>query len=191
MTARTHDMFALASLVTVANYFPPSSLNLATMVTSLVGCIIGSLVPDMDQATNRLWDLIPGGDYTGKIFKKIFLKHRTLSHSLLGTYLLYLLLNWILPKVFNPQFIDPRVVVNAVMIGFISHLIADSLTTEGLPLFFPLGFKIGFPPITSLRIKTGSWIENLLFFPGILIYLFVFIAAFQNQLILLLKSVTS
>ncbi len=191
MTARTHDMFALASLVTVANYFPPPSLKLATVVACLVGCIVGSLVPDMDQATNRLWDLVPGGDFTGKIFKKFLLSHRTLSHSLLGTYLFYLLLNWLIPKVFNPQFVDPRMVIYSIMIGFVSHLLADSLTTEGLPLFFPLGFKIGFPPFASLRIKTGSWIENLIFFPGIIIYLFIFAAAYQNQLIILLKSVIS
>jgi inner membrane protein len=190
MTARTHDMFALASLVTAANYFPPASVTLATIVTSMVGCIVGSLIPDMDQATNRLWDLVPGGDFTGRIFKKFLLSHRTLSHSLLGTYLFYLLLNWLLPKIFNSQYIDPQIVVFSVMIGFISHLLADSLTTEGLPLFFPLGFKIGFPPLTSLRIKTGNWIENLIIFPGILIYLFVFITAYQDRLLILLKSIT-
>src|SRR3989338_7333367 len=83
MTARTHDAFAFASLLTVAVLFPPASLNLVTLVGGIVANIIGSLIPDMDQASNRLWDLLPAGDHLGKIFRRLFLKHRTLSHSLL------------------------------------------------------------------------------------------------------------
>jgi inner membrane protein len=187
MTARTHDMFATATLVTLGVYFPPQILTLATFFACLIGCIVGSLVPDMDQATNRLWDLFPGGDYTGKFFKKLFLGHRSLSHSLLGLYLFYVLLNLILPKIFNPQFIDPQIVQYSLMIGFISHLIADGFTTEGLPLFFPLKIKLGIPPISVLRIKTGSWVENLIIFPGTIIYLFIFSYFHQSQLITIFK----
>jgi len=65
MTARTHDVFAFASLITVAAIYPPNSLNLATLFTSLIGNVVGALIPDMDQATNRLWDLLPGGNFVG------------------------------------------------------------------------------------------------------------------------------
>ncbi len=184
-------MFAFASLVTVSVFYPPTSLNLPTLFGSLIGCVVGSLMPDMDQSSNRLWDLLPGGDYLGKIFRRVFLGHRSLSHSLLGVFLLYLLLSWLLPKLFDPSFIYPTLVLISVMIGTISHLVADSLTEEGVPLFFPLGYKFGFPPITSWRIKTGKWFEEFVIFPGIFVYLFAFIASYQSQLITILKLVTN
>jgi len=89
MTARTHDAFAFASLVTVAVYYPPESLNLLTLFAAIVGNNIGALMPDMDSAANRLWDLLPAGNFLGRIFKRIFYKHRTLSHSLLGLFIIY------------------------------------------------------------------------------------------------------
>ena len=190
MTARTHDMFAFASLVTVGSFYPPVSLNLATLIASLIGCIVGTLVPDMDQASNRLWDLFPGGDYTGRFLKKLFLGHRSLSHSLLGIYLFYVFLNFILPKIFNSDFIDYRILLFSIMTGFISHLVADGFTTEGLPLLFPLKTKFGCPPVSALRIKTGTWMEKFIIFPGIILYLFLFAFYRQSQIILLLRSVS-
>ena len=72
MTARTHDAFAFASLVTVAAFIPPASLNLLTLFAAIVGNIVGALISDMDQAGNRLWDLLPAGDTIGKIFRRVF-----------------------------------------------------------------------------------------------------------------------
>src|SRR3990167_6754525 len=105
MTARTHDAFAFASLITAAVYYPPQSLNLATLFTSFVGNVIGSLIPDMDQASNRLWDLLPAGNFLGKIFRRLFISHRSISHSLLGGYILYRLLVIVLPILFNTDYI--------------------------------------------------------------------------------------
>jgi len=179
MTARTHDAFAFASLLTIAILYPPETLNLATLMTSLVANIVGTLIPDMDQASNRLWDLLPAGDHVGKIFRRIFLRHRTLSHSLLGAFLIYKVLEWGLPKLLNSNFIDVHIVFLSVMIGYGSHLIADGLTKDGIPLFFPFPLSIGFPPISSLRITTDSWVEKFLVLPcvaGYVVWLFT-----QNQ----------
>lgn len=55
------------------------------------------------------------------------------------------------------------------MLGFTSHLLTDMVTRDGIPLFFPLGFKIGIPPLRSMRIKTGGIVEKSLIFPGLLI----------------------
>ena len=56
-----------------------------------------------------------------------------------------------------------------------AHLAADSVTTEGLPLFFPLPFKIGFPPFKFLRISTGGFWEKYVVLPGVAIFLILFI----------------
>lgn len=189
MTARTHDAFAFASLVTVAAFYPPGSLNLMTLVVAVVAADIGSLMPDMDQAGNRLWDLFPAGDTVGKVFRRIFYKHRTLSHSLVGLLLIYKFFDWFLIKILNPEFINPEVILVSIMVGIVSHLLADSLTKEGLPLFFPLKFSVGFPPIEVLRIRTGKWIENLIIYPGAWVYLIIFIYLNQERLVGVLRLV--
>jgi inner membrane protein len=183
MTARTHDAFAFASLVTVAAYYPPESLTLFTLFACLVGNITGSLIPDMDQASNRLWDLLPAGDEVGKVFRRVFIKHRTLTHSLLGVFLIYKALEWLLPKFLNTNFVDVNVVFASIMIGYISHLVADSFTKDGLPLLFPFKITFGIPPISALRIKADSWIEKYAILPFVAIYLIWFININQARLI--------
>lgn len=189
MTARTHDAFAFASLVTVAAYYPPASLNLFTLFAAIVGNVIGALIPDMDQAGNRLWDLLPGGDMVGKIFRRVFYKHRTITHSILGVFLIYKILQWLLPKILNPNFVDANVVFAAIMIGYISHLIADGMTKEGLPLLFPFKFNFGVPPIEALRITTDSWVEKYMILPGVAVYIIWFISTHQSQLIKIIKLI--
>jgi inner membrane protein len=191
MTARTHDAFAFASLVTIAAYYPPTSLNLLTLFAAIVGNNIGALIPDMDSAGNRLWDLLPAGNFLGRIFKRIFYKHRTLSHSIIGLLLIYKGLLWLLPQFLNPSFIEPKIVLYSIIIGYISHLLADSLTKEGLPLFFPFKFDFGIPPLSALRITTGKWIEKYIVFPGVWIYLFVFIYYNQGRITEIINLVTS
>src|SRR3990170_4820938 len=124
MTARTHDGVAFASLVTVGALFPPAPLNLLTLIASLIGGVIGALLPDIDQAGNRLWDLLPGGDDIGRIFRRTFYKHRTITHSLLGVFLIYTALKWLLPKFLNSSFVDPQMIFVSTMIGYLSHLVA-------------------------------------------------------------------
>ena len=189
MTSRTHDVFAFASLVTVATYYPPATLNLTTAVSCLVGNIVGSLLPDIDQASNRLWDLLPGGNLIGKYLRKIFLSHRTISHSLLGVFLINKILLWLVPKILNPGFIIIELVHASIMIGFISHLLLDSFTEEGLPLFFPLKWKFGFPPIKQWRIETGKWFEKFVVFPAIIVYSLFFIGNNQEKLTAILKLI--
>lgn len=170
MTARTHDLFAFATLVTTTALFPPNSVSLPTLMTSLVGNIVGGLIPDMDQASNKLYDLLPGSDFTGKVVGKLFMGHRNISHSLLGGYLLYKLLEFVLPRLVNTHYVDPHILLVAIMLGFASHLLADSITREGIPLFFPFSVKIGFPPFKFLRVTTDSWVEHLVVLPGVVLY---------------------
>lgn len=189
MTSRTHDMIAFASLLTVAVYNPPESHNIATTVSCLIGCTVGSLIPDLDQATNRLWDLLPVGNFVGKILRNLMLQHRTISHSLVGIFFLYQLLMWLTPKILNPSYINANLVVASIMIGVISHIAADMLTKEGVPLFFPFPFKIGFPPFEFLRITTGKFFEKAIIFPGIILYLIWFVGTYHGQLLTLVKSI--
>lgn len=170
MTARTHDMFAFALLVTAAALYPPATITLPTVMTSLVGNIVGGLIPDMDQASNKLYDLLPGSDFTGKILRRLFFGHRNISHSLLGGYLLYKLLDFALPRLFNSNYVDTHILLISIMLGFISHLIADGITKEGIPLFYPFPIKVGLPPIRFLRLTTDTWVEHIVVLPLVVLY---------------------
>ncbi|EFK96263.1 membrane protein containing DUF457, transmembrane [sediment metagenome] len=189
MVARTHDIVAFSSLVTVAVLSPPQELNVLTLFACIIGNIIGALIPDMDQAGNRIWDLLPAGNFLGKIFRRIFYKHRTITHSLLGAFLVYMFLQWLLPQIFNPAFVDSNLVLWSIMIGYASHLLADSFTKEGLPLFFPIDLNIGIPPIEFLRITTGKWVETFIVLPLVCVYLVAVVIIFQPEIAGILRLV--
>ena len=191
MTARTHDAFAFASIVTAAVYFPPQNLNLYTLLGAVIGSNIGALIPDLDDAGNRLWDFLPIGDMAGKFLRKIFYKHRTLSHSLIGLFAFYKLFEWLLPRVFNSSFVNIDILLISIMIGYISHLASDLITKEGLPLLFPLKINFGVPPLKSLRITTGSWVEKFVVLPGVTAYLIWFISINREKLVEIISKVGS
>jgi len=180
---------AFASLITIAYFYPPESINLLTLVGAVIASDVGSLIPDMDQASNRLWDLLPAGDKVGKVLRKAFFEHRTFSHSIIGTLLIYKILQFLFFKLLNPEFVNPQIILISMMIGYLSHLLADSFTKEGLPLLFPLKINFGIPPLKAFRIKTGNFIENLIIYPGIWIYLFIFIFSNQENLSKILQLI--
>jgi len=188
MTSRTHDVIAFASLVTIASLYPPKDLGVVTLFASLVGNVVGALAPDMDQAGNRLWDMLPAGNTVGKLLRKVFYKHRTLSHSILGLLIFYKITEFILPMFFNSTFVNIHLLHVSLLIGYVSHLVADAFTKEGIPLLFPLNINFGFPPLEFLRITTGKWIEKYIVFPGVGLYLVWFVINHQANLIQLFQS---
>lgn len=171
MTYRTHNVFGLAMLVAVTVNQSPQQLGWPTVILAMVANAIGSIAPDLDQASNRLWTLLPGGNLVGRVMKKIFGGHRAVSHSILGVFVFYLLNLWGLPRLLNNQFVDSEIVIIAFMIGYISHVAIDGFTEEGVPLLWPVPWKMGFPPVKSWRIKTGKWFEKWVVLPGIVVWI--------------------
>lgn len=190
MTAKTHDAFAFASLITVAVFYPPQSINLPTLIGAIIAADIGALIPDMDTAGNRLWDLLPQGHILAKFLRRIFYKHRTLTHSLIGLFGIYKLLEWGLPKFLNALYIDPNIILWSIMIGIVSHIVSDALTEEGVPLLFPLKMAFGIPPVKKIRIKTGQWFESFILYPAIWIYLAWFIRTKESILLAIIRSIS-
>lgn len=168
MVGRTHDLVAFTAMNIVVATQPLPPMTLATALVAFGTNMIGGLVPDLDDANSRIWSCFRGGSIVGKIVDP-FIGHRNISHSILGIFLFAvigklvtgLLSSWIL--------IDWNVAWWAFMIGVVSHLAADAVTRDGIPLFFPLHWKVGFPPIKFLRIKTGGLIETFLVFPGLIL----------------------
>ncbi|NCN44080.1 MAG: hypothetical protein GW882_00040 [Thiomicrospira sp.] len=106
--------------------------------------MLGSLMPDIDHP-----DSLVKKNVVVKVlsFPLILLGHRTWSHSLLILAAIY----WLWMAV--PDFFELSVL--AFAIGYISHLVGDWMTSEGIPLLFP--FPINFR--SPFYFQSGSLIE--------------------------------
>ncbi len=169
MTGRTHDLAAFTAMVAVLAYQPVFEMSLATAVVSFGANMLGGLGPDLDEATADIWRKMRGGSIISRIVSPLLGGHRLISHSLLGVWLIGIGLKWLLAKISGVLIVDMDIVWWAFMIGYVSHLVSDTITKEGVPWLFPIPIKFGFPPFKALRITTGEMMEKALVFPGLLI----------------------
>jgi inner membrane protein len=170
MTGRTHDLAAFTGLV-IAFCFLPSlpEMSLATAVTAFGANFIGGLFPDIDQPTSDFWDNFRLGPFVAKIFCPLIGGHRHVSHSLLGVGIIGAGSHWLFQAINHILLIDFQIVWWAFMIGIASHLATDLLTKDGLPLLWPLKWRLGFPPLKVMRMTSGSWMEKIVVFPGLIL----------------------
>lgn len=170
MTGRTHDLASFTALSYVVATQPlPQELTLATGIVAVSANFIGGLAPDIDQSTAELWGRIRGGSILGKLLSPLFGGHRFISHSILGIFLFGFFTKWVLQLTSSVLIVNNDIVWWAFMIGFVSHLIMDTITRDGVPWLFPIPIRFGFPPFRFLRIKTGGLIEKSFIFPGLII----------------------
>ena len=83
-----------------------------------------AILPDIDVMTSKISRKLP----PFAIVASFFFGHRGLFHSVLAAFLLY----FVAAAAFN------REVAAAVLIGYVSHLLLDALTTKGIRPFAPL-----------------------------------------------------
>lgn len=170
MTGRTHDLAAFTALsYTIATQPIPQDLTLATVIVSISANFIGGLAPDIDQSTAELWGRIRGGSVLGKLLAPLFGGHRFISHSIIGIFLFGVFAKWVLHMTSSVLIVNADVVWWAFMIGFLSHLIMDTITRDGVPWLFPIPIRFGFPPFRFLRMKTGGLLEKSFVFPTLII----------------------
>jgi len=169
VTGRTHDLAAFTALSFIVATQTLSPMSLGTGIVALSANMIGGLAPDIDQPTAELWRRIPLGTLAGKVISPLFGGHRFISHSIVGIAIFGFLSRKFLDAISGVLVVNMDVVWGCFMIGFISHLIMDTFTREGVPWFFPIPIRLGIPPLKVLRIKTGGLIEKAIIFPGLLL----------------------
>jgi len=145
MMGKTHLIIGIGSGLGAAVL-----LNLSVEQAALltVAAAAGSLLPDVDH---------PKGMIRQKLgilgLPLNILPHRGPTHSLLAVVLLCTL-------AFFTYRLQPMFALThpGLVIGYCSHLIADMLTIEGIPLFYPLNNSY----ISVLPIRTGGMIERVI-----------------------------
>ncbi len=130
----THLIFAFLSGLFAIRYF-----SISDQILFIILVLFSGLLPDIDSPNSKF----------GKYFKHLMpFKHRGFIHSLIVLPVIAFILYY-----FNySRFSLP------IIVGYISHLIGDAITKEGIMPFYPFsGFRIkGF-------IRTGGLIEQILF----------------------------
>ncbi len=169
MTGRTHDLGAFTALTYIIVSQPLMHIGLATTIVAFSANMIGGLMPDIDQPTADLWHKLPAGTVYSRLFTPLLGGHRFISHSIFGIVLFGFGSKFILNSASHVLLVNMDIVWWSFMIGFLSHLILDTFTKEGVPWLFPIPIKFGIPPIKALRIKTGGMIEKAGVFPLLLI----------------------
>lgn len=124
-------------------------LSLSASHGFIIFVLLGALLPDLDHPKSKMGRKVPILSH----LLKFFAGHRGLYHSLLGcgvtAFLAFLAfrffgMNW-------------ELYVFAITLGFISHLVVDSLNPKGIAWLKPFhGARLKGP------IKTGSFLENVL-----------------------------
>ncbi len=159
MTAPTHIAFGL---LTVAGSFSFFSLPLHRNLPAIACAIIGSVLPDIDSPRSYIGRVLP---YASIPIERQW-GHRTITHSLLCLLALSVMI-W-------PLLIYQIPCYAALLLGYLSHIVADCATKSGVPLFYPHSAACVFPGSAKYRIKTGSMGERYLSI-GIVFMLLIFL----------------
>lgn len=176
----------MIGLVAGGGYFLVASQPIyqpATLGAVIVASYLGSLIPDADDAGADIWHTLPFGHTVGKISDP-FLKHRNVSHSLIGIVIYNIILLTILKSMPAYWGISIAPVLISSTIAYASHLFADAFTVEGIPFLWPWGRMLGIPPrpFDGIRVATGKWFENLVIFPAVNIMLIIFIVSYWQKI---------
>lgn len=177
MEGPSHVVFGLAGAVALDSVLhlsgppllgtgvAPTADQVALKVIFYAVAALGALVPDIDNARSTL------GRRLGIISREIqkHAGHRRLFHSLVGLLLAgvivwgvqqgvaYALLRLGWSRTAEKLFANVGLI--ALLVGYLLHLIADSLTLGGVPWLWPSHTRFGFPPRRSWRFRSGSWAE--------------------------------
>lgn len=144
MMGHTHMLIGAAAAIAL---HVRDSDPAALAVTALAGAV-GALLPDVDSDESEIRQMTRtsrSAGVGGRLVSLLMPSHRGITHSLLAVGLLALAAQWI-----GQAWVWPAVT------GYVSHLLADALTRQGVPLWWPLRWRLRGP------ISTGSLIEHLI-----------------------------
>ncbi len=178
MTTEGHLIFSIACIIFAKKVGVTPELIHGDWWHIIPGALLTALLPDIDHPRSIIgqqlkWFSVP----VARIFG-----HRGFTHSLLAV-----IVGWVLIqlKVSHNGFI-PADVFHAMVIGYLSHLLADALTPAGVPLLWPCRWRFRVPLLNSQK---GNQLERLLclFLVGFALYwdtgVTISVSSYLNQFI--------
>lgn len=164
---KTHHVAGLVAGEAVLLHFNTPVLSWVTPVV-LVGSYFVAVLPDIDQPQSYIGNRLSPVAHSVQM---INIRHRTLTHSLLITFLIWLVLAMVHL---------PPVIVWALTLAYASHWFLDLLNEQGVELLWPLPIRVKLlPSVLAIPSEADSLRQNLL--KGILtvIHIFLFIAVIR------------
>lgn len=177
MQGKTHFRVGIATGVAVAG-LSWEQLDFWNMTGTVIVAGIASMVPDIDE---------DGSLINKALFSKLNRKHRSFALCAVGVLIVILAAFYQLPAwvtligVFAAcvAYVPHRSVTHsligiayvsyvcflastsfsyAILAGYISHLVMDAFTVQGIPLFWPSKQKVGLKQM-GVKIKSGSIVD--------------------------------
>ncbi len=156
MTAQGHLLFSVTCTLIAHKLQLTPALADASLWQTIPAALASALLPDLDHPKSVLGQRLP---WISKPLSRLF-GHRGFTHSLLAVAAAVWGLNQSLP-------LDtlPMGVKDALIVGYLSHLLGDWLTPAGIPLFWPIKRRYrlpGWPLRSGGAIETGFCTLTLL-----------------------------
>lgn len=142
MLAYNHLLFALGGYT----FYSYQASNVFELIVGAATAILGSLLPDIDHPKSWIGHRLKGiSTFIASIFG-----HRNFFHSPLALGILFGLC-WYLFQ--GSIFVFAS---NAFCLGYLTHLIGDWITSQGIPIFWPIKKRFRSP----LSFRSGGIIEH-------------------------------
>lgn len=162
MQGQTHALLGVAGAVALHAYHPYLPHSPLAVVVALGAASLGGLLPDIDadeSLLRRKLNTARSQGCVGWLVSKLMPSHRGVTHSGLAVLACALVAwRWPVPWVW------------ALCAGYVCHLLADMLTRGGVPVLWPMRWRV-----TLLPLATGGVGEQaiaLLAVGGMVVYLY-------------------
>lgn len=151
MTAEGHLIFPVACAIFAKKAELTPALAHGDWWHIIPGALLTCLWPDIDHPKSVLGQRLK---WLSSPIARMF-GHRGFTHSLLAVIGGVFLLNCEMPSYLG----IPVDAMHAMVIGYLSHLLADMLTPAGVPLLWPIRWRFRLPILNSQK---GNQLERIL-----------------------------
>ena len=179
MTGKGHIMFSIASAIFAKRFSLTEIIAQADWWHLIPATMLTSILPDIDHPQSILGQRL---FFLSRLISRIF-GHRGFTHSLLASVMILIIF-----KIYIINYLLlPLDVIQGMILGYYSHIIADTLTPAGVPLLWPLKWKFRIPILNNKkyvkleRILCFSLIACSILYPTHLSL--IKLDHFQNQLL--------
>lgn len=160
MKGASHLLIGLGAAAVAQRIYAPFGDSWQALALAGVAATIGALLPDVDSDESAIRQATGTARSNGCLGKLASLGisaitggHRVGTHTAVA-WLVISGLAWLVG-----QASSLTGVAIAFSVGYLSHLIADALTVEGIPLFWPLARRRVCLLPSFIAIRTGSFFE--------------------------------